>query len=333
MKIEKQKLLKALTLVADGLDKTERVEQSNHYAFTPTGVFTYNDEVRLYHPIVTPIDGAVRAEELSKVLARINADEITVTTTKTTCTIKARRTEVQLNIQPNKLPLGNVPEAEQWLPVAENLAMGMDMAANSCASDLSRPLLNCVHVSTDGVVVGSDSFKILRYDTGTKVGVDAFLLPARSARLAQRLGVREIALSGGWVHFRTADGTVLSCRTFADEYPAVDSFMKVEGPALTLPNTTAEMLQRMDVFARRQDQLDEEVHVTIADNRITLEAENDAGKIKEQANIKYTDDPIKFIVSPFVLRDILKETRECTIGDRALRFVGSSWEYVTALRV
>lgn len=333
MIIQKKELQKALELVKPGLASKEMIEQSTSFAFVEEFVMTFNDEVCMSHPIKDmAIEGAIQAEELYKLLPRLKQDEIDITQTEGEIQIKCGRTKVGLTLQDEiKLPLDSIGKKGKWKPLHENFIEYVKMAMGSCGTDMSKPILTCVHVHKDGIIEGSDGMKIMRCELDKANPIDTFLLPARNAAHLIGLNPTHVATGKGWVHFKTKSGTVASLRIFEDEYPNTDDFMKMEGTLFTLPKSFIDILDRASIFSKRDHILDEAISVNIADKRIQVKAESDSGWVKEKANIRYDGDPIKFSIAPYLLMDILKQTQECEISDNRLKFEGQGWSYITRL--
>lgn len=204
---------------------------------------------------------------------------------------------------------------------------------------MSRPVLTCVYVNKEGVIEGSDGLRITHCqltnpDTGEeeKMPVKTFLLPAMAAVEVVKLKPVKIAEGDGWIHFKTDEETVLSCRIFEDDFPDTTPFLKVEGVDLILPKTIDEILDRAAVFAKRDHFLDESVTLTIEDRHILISSKSDAGWFKESVRIRYDNTPITFSITPYLLKDILKETNVCVVCEDRLKFEGEGWEHITTLR-
>ncbi|KKK60644.1 hypothetical protein LCGC14_3022320, partial [marine sediment metagenome] len=199
--------------------------------------------------------------------------------------------------------------------------------------DQSTPKLTCVNITKEGAMTGSDGYKIMHCETGQEMPIKTFLLPASSASEVIKLIPIHVSEGKGWVHFRSKEKTVLSCRIFeGDVFPDVSNALKVVGVELTFPKTIDDVLDRASVFAKRRHNLDESVVITIEKNRLKIKAKSDTGWIEEETNIRYNDDPLEFSFTPFLLRDILKETHAFILGEKALKFEGAGWEYVAMLR-
>jgi len=332
--MKKQDLLVALENVKPGLASKEMIEQSTSFAFMNGRVVTYNDEISLSHPIESlEIEGAIQAEELYKLLNRLKKDEIEVEIKGSELLLQSGNTKAGLTLQQEiKLPLEEIGEQGKWKTLPEGFLPHVRRAMASCSRDMSRPVLTCVHVSKEGVVEGSDGFQITRCQLEKPMPVKTFLLPASASIEVIRLHPTKVAEGDGWVHFQTKEGTILSCRIFEDSFPDTEEFMKVEGVEIILPKQIDEILDRAAVFAKRDHFLDESVSLTIGEKRVVVESKSDAGWFKESARMRYNDSPINFSITPYLLRDILKETNVCVICENRLKFEGAGWEYITMLR-
>jgi len=181
--MNKTNLQTALEIVKPGLAGKEMIEQSTSFAFMEGRVVTYNDEISISHPIEgLKINGAVQAEELYELLSKLKKDEIEITTKGNEIILKSGRTKAGLTLQQEiKLPLEEIGELGKWKPLPEDFLKHIKFAMAACSRDMSRPVLTCVHVSKDGIIEGSDSFRIARCQLKTEMPVKTFLLPASSA--------------------------------------------------------------------------------------------------------------------------------------------------------
>ena len=188
----------------------------------------------------------------------------------------------------------------------------------------------------DGRVEGSDSFRLYRGKCSEEIG-ETILLPNSSAQEMVKLEPTEYSSSGEWVHFRNGDGTIISCRTFKDDkFPVTDKILKMgKRIELVLPKLILESIEKAQVFAKRDHWVDESVIINIEESKIFVEAQNDAGKFQDSLNMRYKGDPIGFMISPNLLKSILKETNIAELDDVAnkIKFKGVNWEYVAMLKI
>jgi DNA polymerase III sliding clamp (beta) subunit (PCNA family) len=329
--MKKIDLLNALEIVKPGLASREVIEQTNAFAFMNGRVVTYNDEISLSHPVEgLTITGAVKAEELYQLLRKIKKDEIVIDVNNNEITLNAGKAKAGLVLQSEiKLPLEEVDTHGDWHKLPEGFIKPLRFAMAACTRDNSQPVLTNVHVNKKGFVEGSDNFRMTRYTLAKRMPVETFLIPATSVRELIKLNPVEIAEGEGWVHFRTAGDTVLSCRVTADAYPDTEQFLNVEGSEITFPKTIIDILERAEVFAKGDGA--EEVSISMEKSRITVHSKSETGWYKEEASTNYEGDAIEFTIVPYLLKDILSETQVCIYNGDVLMFAGENWVYVSAV--
>ena len=325
MKINKSELLKALENVKSGLSNREIIEQSTHFAFMGDRVVTYNDEISISCQVPNlDLTGAVSAQELYTFLNRIKVEEIEAEITENEIRLKTGKSTAGLVLHPEiRLPLQEMGEIKEWHELPEGFMEALAFCRFSCSKDMSRPILTCVHVGED-YMESSDNIRFTyRGLPDGDIPVPEFLIPGTTVQDLNRYAVTEIATSKGWVHFRTADKTLtFSCRIFEDNYPNTEAIMEMteEPVEIILPKDLPEVLDRASVFAKAQFDSDTMVTITLKDKKILVEAKNAAGWFEEELPIRYKDDPIKFVINPAFLSEMLDKTKSCLISGNKIKF-------------
>jgi len=334
MKITKIELLTALEAVKAGLANKELIEQTTSFAFIKGKVITYNDEISFSHPLKgLNIEGAVQAEQLYKLLAKLKKEEIDFTLTENEILIQNGKMTAGLALQKEiTLPLNELKEKKDWYPIPSKLLKHMKLTVGACSRDMSRPVLTCINIDKKGYVQGSDGFRIAQGVLGEESPIDTFLLPASSALEVEKLAPIEMAQSVGWVHFRAAEGTILSCRILTDKFPDVQPYLVSKGIEIKFPSSILEILERAAVFSKRDHLLDEEIYITLENNRLLLESKSNTGWFKEEVNCKFSEEKTQFKITPYLLKDVLTEARQCLMNEKTLLFQGEDWSYLTMLR-
>lgn len=334
MQINKKDLEAALAIVKPALASKEVIEQSTSFAFLGDYVVTYNDEISIVHPIKgLDLEGAIKADELFLFLKKLTKDEIDVDIKGNEIQFKAGRTKAWFALQAEiSLPLDDIQKKKKWKALPADFAHYLSLATGACSTDMSTPLLTAVNVEADGTILGSDNYKVMVCEIGAEMPVDTFLLPAASALEVIKLKPTKVYLSDSWVHFKNEEGTEISCRIFNDKHPAEGNRPTCEGIEISFPRTIEEILDRISVFAKREHALDESITISIGGNKMRFQAKSDTGRIEEKVNLKYDDDELSFAVTPYLLRDIIKEASVFVLGNNMLKFEGAGWVYITALR-
>jgi len=333
--MKKSELLKALEIVKPGLANKEIVEQSTSFAFINNRVVTYNDELSISHPVkgLDTFSGAIRAEEFYQLLARLKKDELTITSEGNEVQMSAGRAKASFRLESEiKLPLKSLNEQGEWHDLPETFNRHIGFTSRVCSSDFSRPILTCVNIRQDGKIEASDGYRIVRC-TGDELPLEDFLLPGTLAQQVKKQKPFQIAKGGeGWIHFRTQDETIISCRIFNEKYPNVDHLVNMEGEKLTFPKTITGLIDRAEIFSKKDHYLDEVVLISIGKKRITVQSASDVGSYEEEANMRYKGPDLNFSITPGLFKDILEVTQDCVYSENRIKFEGDDWVYVGMLR-
>jgi len=334
MKINKTALQQALETVKPGLGSKEIVEQATSFAFLEGRVVTYNDEVSISCPLPgLAIRGAIRAEELYKLLAKVTEEELEIKVEGGEVLLCAGRASAGLPIQQEiKLPLEEVGAIENWFPVDKLFLEALKFAQYTCSQEASHPVLMCVHVDgSAGLLESSDNFRLTQCTIPVLPGVD-FLLPAAVITALLQMKPVEMALGEGWVHFRAASQAVFSARLVEGAFPNIAPYLLVEdGFEINFPITLQDVLQRAAIFSTRDTLADNVVRIRLENRLMIIHGEGEYGWFKEELNYKHKGVPVSFSLNPAFLQQALKGLRKCTKGERTLLFEGETWKHAVAL--
>lgn len=335
MKIEKQQLQKAIETVKPGLSNKEIIEQTTSFIFQGGKVVTYNDEISLSHPVEgLDLEGAIKAEEFYKLLSKLKKDEIDMAIEGNEVQLKSGRSKASFTLTREiQLPFKEeIGEMGKWKKLPNEFNRLAKFAMGACSTDMSEPVLTCVHVNEQGYLEGTDSYRITRCYLNGKMPVGTFLIPATSINQVLKIQPTHIASGNGWIHFSNGDGAVISSRIYQSEFKDLSPFMEVEGVEVEFPASIVSSIEKASIFAKRDVALDEQIKIDIMPKKLMVSGKSDTGKFEGKAPIQYEGDKISFIIAPYLLLDILQETSQCVIGDNALKFQGEGWEYVSVLQ-
>lgn len=328
--MQKQDLINALEIVRPGLASKEMITQTTSFAFIEGKVVTFNDEISVSHPIDLGIEGAIKADELYKLLSKMEDDKIELITKGSELLIKAKRAKAGLTIQETELPLNEVGEIGKWRSLPKEIMSAIGVAMYTCSKDTSQTKFTAIHVSNKGKVESTDRNRITQCDV-PKIKMPSFLIPATTARELVKYNVTKVADGNSWMHFKTQDDTVFSCRVFDDTFPNLNLHLKIEGPTIKLPTAVSDILERASIFSKRDHFLHESVLIHIENGEMTVRAEGDSGWFEETARIRYKQDPVSFSVNPAFLKEIASKTPTCIIGKKAILFEADTWKHAVGL--
>lgn len=344
MKINRNELQEALTIVKPGLSNKEILEQTTSFAFLNGRVVTYNDEISISHPIKgINFEGTVKAEELYGLLTRLSKDEVELDMVEDELQIRCGRLKAGLKLEEEiQLPLRTLPKEWEKLKHPEQFKDFMSLAMQTCSTDMSKPKLTCVCVRSDGAIIGSDGYRLVRCQ-GHGSPVDDFLIPATSVNELLKIKPTYIQLEKTWIHFKNDRDTVFSCRCIDQEYVPQDrieeSLKMDKKEEIIFPRRIEAILDRGRQFAKRGFSFDEIVEIVIEDGKLLMKAVAQETKswIEEEATIK-SNATITFMITPALFENILKMTRTCILdkGMRKVKFTmedknGGDCEYLIML--
>jgi hypothetical protein len=334
MNINKKDLTDALTIVKPGLANKEIIEGATSFAFINGRVITFNDEVSISHPVPNlEITGAVEATQLYALLSKIKKDEVEVLITDTEVQLKAGKAKAGLTLQSEiKLPLDSIAEIGKWKTLPDTFCKYLSFVLGSAGKDMSRPVLTCAHVNQEGWIEASDGLRITKCVI-EPMSVSTFLIPVTSCLIVVKLQPIKIAEGQGWIHFKTAEDTILSCRIFeGDSFPDTSKLFKVKGANVTLPKNIEFVLDRASVFAKRDHMLDEFIDIVLEPGKLKIKSTSETGWFEEEMKMEYDGIVVDFSISPYLLKGILSETRSCIISGEKIKFEGENWMYIAALK-
>lgn len=338
MEISKKQLQEALEIVKPGLAGKELIEQSTSFAFMNGTVKTYNDEISISHPVEgLELEGAILADNLYKFLGKIKEENLDLTVKGNEIILTTGKAVAGLSLMNEvKLPFDEeLGQKGKWQELPEKFIENIAFVMTAAGTNLSQPLLTCVHVHKDGYVEASDGYKVARHMLASEMPINTFLIPAKSVVEVTKLDPKptRIATGKGWIHFRNKNKTIISCRILnQDTYKDLSSYLNVKGIRITLPDNVSDILSRAVIFAKRDHILEEKVYITINKDVLKMKASSPSGWFREETVMPtFKGDPINFVITPYLLKGILAETGGCEVTNNRIKFEGTNWVFVSVL--
>lgn len=300
----------------------------------------FNDAVAILHPLPGGLDleGAVDGQHLYRLLNKLSAEVVNLTVDNDKIHLRAGRSTASFNILPVTLPIDSVDMTGQMVELPKTFVDQLKWVSSSCARDMSRPALTCVLVE-GGWMQASDSYRISRVHHGDSTtgawDLPRLMLPITQIEVLVDYPVKRVALSDGgeWARFETESGTTLCARSRSGEFPNLASMYDVEGHEIQLTTALAQVIERAQIFSRREHSIDEEIRISMRPNQITISAQYDGGKFSEVARCEGAVDGIEFVIHPKFLSAALESGTRCVLGENRVKFSGTDWDHVVALKV
>lgn len=340
MKIERETLLGLLTALEPGLDAKDVIEHASSFVFAKGEIRTYNDQVAARVPFVEGLEGAVEAEKLLKLVRGMKAKELEVrlSADKSELLVSAGKASAGLTIEPIQadwLAAMELPEEKAWKPLPPDFADAVRQCLFSTASDMTKPVLTCVHL-TPTHIESCDNFRATRRVLAKKGPTGN--VPASAMRRILDRSPEEWAVGSGWIHFRLRstwaeeDRVVLSSRLFTGEaFPDLGPIFEVKGKSVVLPEGVEGVVARASVFAQGDFSNDVKVTVTIAPGEVMVRGKGPKGWYKEKEKTDWKGKELRFDVHPVLFADMLKILQTITVGDGQLKLEGEGLTHILVL--
>lgn len=333
MNMNRQQLLDILKAVQPGLAAKEALEQSKSFVFMDGEVLTYNDEVSISHPIDLDLQGAVAADGLFELLGRLKTDEIELVAADGELHVKAGKVKAGIPmVEEVTLPINEeIILPEKWKKLPTNFVEALKFASFSASDDMSREVLNCVHVKGK-VVESCDDFRLTQVDLVKSIGKTSLLLPVATVRLLVTYNPTHWEVSEGWAHFTNKDEVVFSCRVLEDEYPDLTKLLQVDGDKVEFGDDLMEAVSHASIFSETEFKQDEQVIVTLTPKKGgVVEGRGTRGWLTERIKCAYSGPELAFAAHPDFLVDALRMLQDVTVSEDRLRLDGEGWVHVVTL--
>lgn len=326
--MKRQELLKAINSIKPGLSENSIVQQADLVLFDTDRVMSYNDEIAVSMPFDSGIMGGIPANELLKLLQKMEKDEIKTTTKENQIIFQCGRTKAGFNVKEVEAPELGIDDKIKWKNLPKDFIEAMMFCIFSAATDISKGILTCLKAEEKEMVT-CDNFRLTQYKMASKVA-PPLLIPYQSARALINHQPVKFAISDNWLHFQGEDGSVLSCRTMEGDYPDIDHLFEVEGITVPLPPELKKTLGRTEVLAE-DNETGKSISLTLDKGKITCHGESVEGWVTETIKTDYDDKKVSFKINPGMLSQILDKVNEAQIGDTKIRFDGDNFVHVIAL--
>lgn len=184
----------------------------------------------------------------------------------------------------------------------------------------------------DGIVTHNcDNFQVARWKLRTGVS-QPFLVKWLNIKHVADLGMTEFSETDSWVHFRNPAGLHTACRRTLDAYKDTSPlFAMPEAKKLVLPKGLASEVEMAGMLTRTSADGDY-VRVELrSDGKLRVVGQNKQAKFWSGKTGQYDGPPLKFIIRPKLLIDIVKKYNECRVTTNRLKAKGGGFVYATVL--
>lgn len=333
-RVNREAMLRALELLTPGLSARETIAQSSCIVFKGDRAFTFNEEVLA--SVDSPVPGtvgAVKAKPLLDLLSRLTDDvDLEVEHKGGELLIKGsgRRSGIRMEAEV-LLPVEAVETPSIWRKLDPDFCEGINMVHPCAGTDNQKFMLTCIHIHPD-FVEACDRFQVARFPV--KTGVESeILIRAVSLKKILGCGMVEVSETGGWIHFRSEGGLVISLRRFLEDYADLSAMLDSSRMTkITLPGALQEIVSRAEIFLVDAGP-GSLLTVDISPEWITVMGEGISGWYRERKPVIYLGDPIQFQIPPKLLVAITQRSLECLVGEKRLVVDTGKFVYCTCTMV
>jgi len=341
LKIKRQELVDALTVVRPALAQRAINPQTTHFVFNKEHLIAYNDRIAILYPFKTDFQCSVAAEELYKILTGISLEEIVLSFKDDKIHIHGKGFNAGLATETGDAVLDLVAvlkidkAKKNKLSLPEDFIEAITMCMFSASKDVSNPAMTCLLIE-DKYVASTDDLRISEYKMKGEFK-ETILLPASSAIDLSSYKVTEysIAPDKQWAFFFGDNGVIFCSRLVNAEFPDYVPFMEgFDDNEIQLPKETRSMVEISSILTEGESIVDKEVTIEFGNGQMTIRGKNEKGWIENEVETGWKSDAVvQFAINPFFMLKILDHTTSMYYGEGKALFKSGEFHHVIALRV
>lgn len=335
--VKRKTLLVALEKVLPGVATKDVVSHASLVTIRDGCWWAFNDEVAISTPapkgmaswnIAFPGTGILGAlESLGVKMVDLFLDEKQLTLT-------AGRVKVVVPVVESLLPVAKIELPLKWANLPEGFLDALHLAAFCVSTDMTYPIFTNALWSGDSLFA-CDRFRVIRCPVKVASKSD-ILIPSACFPIVHFAQPTQYGTTKGWLHFRTEDDTVMSCRLMQDvAYPLnkIQTLFDVEGARVAIPNEMLEAVLCSQHFTDVEFGHEESIDVELGPDGIVVKSSSARlGKFRELIPAALgLKKHIKFKVNPRLLLEAAKLSDTIIVGDKSLLIRSKQYEHVVSL--
>lgn len=337
MKVQREDLIYPLERVSPALSYRESIEQAQCYVFKGGFVHAYDEKLYARAPLPRglKLEGAVHAKKLMPILKSLTCEVINVTQKEDSLEVlkmgKTNWTDRYLfTMDPKvKLPIEDIDEPKDWTEIHESFSDALAIVQECAGKDRDLFYTVCVHVHPErleaiaGIAGPAGRYRIR---TGVK---KACIVERDVIKHVIRSGVEELGETAGWLQFRSGQ-FLMACQRQVDKYPNLDDVFVKKGRVIDLPASLPDLVERCEKFTE-DDKESNFLRVELRPGWMQIKGEGAAGKGEGFRPCEYDGPPVKFQLSPKILKGLSDKGGKASVADDKLQISGGRWDYVCGL--
>ena len=315
--VDPKDLLQALEIASHGLSTREMIEQGQCFRIKGKSIVTFNDEIMVKTKSPVPLPTvSIPAQALLGMLRKTDAEKITISLQgENEIEIRTKREVININAESNPIfPDAEIESPVDWSELPSEFFEALETVAASASNDSSEPIITYVHI-TDKYMVATDGSQICAYKINT--GLENCLVKKDTAKVLSKLGLTKVASTNSWLHFKNeTNDLIVACRKSTDPFIEIMHHTKMENPIeITFPKSVISALEKAEIFTS-EDAENNYVEVELKEDTVSVSGSGSLGRYRlKPMECPYSGNPIKFSVTPSLLKKIIDEHNTCEIDE------------------
>lgn len=327
--VEREKLIHQCEVLTPGLGTGDVVEQSACFIFGNGRVFCFNDEVACSVGTELDIQAAVAAVPLLGILRKMPDKELQVDLGDGILSIKGVGSKRETGIRMDKdikVSIDDIVVPNDWNKLPPDFSSVVDIACQCASKDADKFELSCVHVHPNYLET-CDDYQLIR--CYLKVGFGDSIIRRSVLQNVSNMMAVEFSETDCWIHFRSSSGMVMSCRKYSENYPSLDALMDFTGVKSSLPDGIDGVVSRASVFVDSNKA--GRVVIELRKGKMRISGIGDDGWFRETLDTNFDGDSMKFSISPKLLLEVSKRSKDWEITEGRFKVSTEKWTYVSCV--
>lgn len=326
MKFCTQDIINALDAVAPGISDKSFTVQANSFLFRNGKCYTFNGNIAVSTdmPSGWEVEAAVKAKELHRTLKKFKDEEVDVSISDNKFVVATSTTRLEVNTEADvNSEYSTIGSPDSWTNLPTDFNTYLTRVCTCVNENNTKPILSNIHIKGN-IMEGCDNYRLLIQTMDSEL--PECLLPARAASMLIGYNATSMGTSNGWIHFKNGNNVVFSVRTMeATTYPALNTVVKQDGVAITLPETVnsgiakAEQVLDKNKFNR--------IVFTAKNGVLVMTASGEFATVKERYKVDFKDE-ISFSINVGILRDVVKFGAACQVNETTLLVKSDNGKYI-----
>ncbi|MGO9017367.1 MAG: hypothetical protein ACLQVJ_03355 [Syntrophobacteraceae bacterium] len=321
MIVDTQMLRNTLGVAKVAVAKKEFVEGMGSYLYEGGRVSAFNEDIAVSCWSPLNINGAVNADSLYPIIKESRDTHIDIYCVDSTLHINGKETSARLPLDSASDILSYIHDigvppinSAEWAPVAKNFTQQLKTSLMTISKNMAKPALTCVHWDND-VLETTDNYSVTRCTLATThPHAEGILISGEAARALLKFDPIAFVWTGDWLHFKTTQDAIFSCRTFDGPFPGLDGCLSKQCTILIeFPPSLLAILKRAARITPKYRYMEREAKISICEGTLTVQILVGKGEFQESCPVNFKDDLI-FTVDLDRLKQFLELNGNNVVG-------------------